>query len=1325
MWDTLAIDDAFILNKFIILSWLLLIFKPRERFTRHFIILISAIFIGKNSFKFFQLLFQQTANISNSGFFNINLLRAYRETLFTVASMAHFHVAELWLGLWMVKDYNSRFTCAYYAKLDGDKRTPCHLKWTEERVVFTTILLITYFLSPIGCLTYFLATKTYFSRYAVRKPIDWQKPQDIKLKRSVSHMDYYFLASQTIRFGDSLPDSLRRFYRFARGLIGATVGLAVLGSYAGYAMYCVFIYRNKKVNVKQVPRWPLSSVRTHMIQSSWQSITTPIQDRNWQWKLRSYWLQVCTFLAFAPNGESPLALFRAMQNDFAASVGKPDTAGFYPFGDGIGVSSHKYVKAYLESRDPLLIKDYQTIGWSVSSTLIKFCRYTHIFLPNRSNPTTDNILLSRKIIHRWLAAFPHRLGDPKDTSSMNAETYQSLSHIVARYVNDEPSKDTVYLAVGEVIFFLATGGFLTREERDAYLDCVKNPFTFLPDWINFLVAGNYMENKGYLSYEKFQHAFARHVNGPALKAAFEAADGQLSKLEVLRLVTMSFCLGASPGPAKLAANVVRRLWSDFADEISFDAHGKRREKMVDLFYENPRNFIKECARLNSILSMVSIVSNNSIARDIKEHTGVDIPANTRIHCSLTDANNDPDEFTLPHEFNPRRSPDEMGKIMTWNGSESGIEQENEELRPPRYCPGHDLALQVIEFIGMRFAPLVIPTVDTSESNVSRPYFVNERMKLGDNDDDDTEVIIAVRELNSYNHLDNQTDKHYMSSLDGYTKLIMRLSKMAIKGWNLKPPHGIDIDEPADLPMRNLHLKRVDGARFVATWDEDDHNDWHSHLLLVNKILNSTIWPLGDLELQFNSTDDMIAWRRTHFPSMPPPNNPFWHGDSDDLMSYFAFFGLACHHTRKLASNDQNIRSHMYNISHKIKNSAYYVNDVTSLSLFSVRHPFERYGAAAYFDSERRLIGIYLSDRREFVTPIHNFSAPDNYWNYAKYMWRSSALAFVTMQDHLLVTHFIESNTLVNKSRKFLPASHPLRIFLKPFTYRTATINHSAATSLINEGGLCHRIWAFEHDEFLKVCDFVIAQYRFRTMPDWIDDSMKLENNRKNNSEDTSDWANIYPIAEDLPAYWKIVRDYVRRFFDVEYGREDSSNTNSEYGTNPRSAFMDEPCERRFIDELCKPLGLSGITTRDMLIDVITQLICACTGIHEHVGHVGDYLLDPTFIGTKLRRDQSSVLPSVQNYSLMLVLTTLTAMKMPGLMEDWTHLIPRSPTDNRDGCPLTTILTDEDVKSHLDNYYLFKYQLSERAKKIDQRHKSQTAFPFQSFNPRLMECSVSV
>lgn len=413
--------------------------------------------------------------------------------------------------------------------------------------------------------------------------------------------------------------------------------------------------------------------------------------------------------------------------------------------------------------------------------------------------------------------------------------------------------------------------------------------------------------------------------------------------------------------------------------------------------------------------------------------------------------------------------------------------------------------------------------------------------------------------------------------------------------------------------------------------------------------------------------------------------------------------------------------HTATLRHPLLKSARYVNDMIALSLFAVRPPFERYDAAAYFDRQRRLIGIYLSHRNELITPARRSQGFDRDWTFAKHVWRSSVLAEVTMRDHLLITHFIEANTLTTVSRQHLPAAHPLRVFLKPFTYRTVTINHSAATSLVSPGGLCHRIWGFEYDEFVKLCDYVIAHYRFRPMPDWIHETMKMEANQQSTDTDDdeqSDWVEHYPIAEDLPAFWQVVRDYVRRFFEIEYGPESVTED-----TFQRS-FMTVPCERRFIAELCKPLGLDGIPSRDHLIDVIAQLICSCTGIHEHVGHVSDYLYDPSFIGTKLRRDLPSMLPSVQNYSLMLALTVLTAMKMPGLMEDWSHLIPHMVTDSRDG-QVTSITTEEQVKSHLDNYHLFKHQLSELMERIEQRHLSSDIFPFQSFNPSFMECSVSV
>ena len=1380
-----GVDETFLLRNFVNLSWLTLIIRPTHRCT-HWLIFVSAfIFTLISLFTFGELLCQRVMNTSSWNFWDL-----YQDAFVAMDSVVYFRVAELWMGLWMVRDFHTRFTCAYHVKSNIDGSVSQARNWTEESVVFAGILIITYLLWPVGLLTYFLISITYFHRFVAREPINWRYPQHVKIKKIVSAVDYALLSTRVIRFGDSFPDNWRKLYRFIRGLIGVAIGLVVLSFYTVYVVYCVIFHRKKGSAVEKQPRWPPPSVRAHTVESFWQSLITPTENRDWLWKLKSYWLQICTFILFGPNGENPLVLFRAMQHDFATNLGKSSTGGFFPFGDGIGVGSHRYVKEYLQSRDPHIIKDFQTIGWSVSSSLMKFCDYTHIFLPNPTDPTPDRHLLARKVIHHWLAAFPHKLMDLQDPQSKESTaTYQNLLRIVPRHLTSEPKNEIVYLAVGETLFFLATGGFLTRDERDAYLDCVKNPFTFLPDWFNFLLAGNYKENIGYGSYGKFQAAFARHARGPALQAAFNAGAGCMSKEEIIRLITCTFCLGAAPAPAKITANVIHRLWSDQSDAVQTGQADNTQEKMVDLFHENPRHFIKECARLNPILSMVSILSNRNIARDIKTYTGEDLPVNTRVHCSLTDANRDPSEFTLPDEFNPRRSTTEMGKIMTWNGSESEIEAKNEESRPPRYCPGHDLSLQVMEFVASRFAPI---TTSRSRESQSRMQVNSTALVLPSNStkstsetktslsttndvypaDDDSQVVIAIRELYSHNHLDAKTNKRYLSSLDGYTRLIMTLSQMALKSWNQKPPRAIDIPEPCNLPTQDLHLQRVDGARHVATWDEDNQTAWHFHFKLVNKILNSTLWLLEDHELQFNSSDDMIAWRWTHFSTMPPPNNPHWCGDSDELMSQFAFFGLACHHTRKLDSDEESMELHTATLTHPILKLAHYVNDMTGLSLFAVRAPFDRYGAAAYFDSERRLIGIYLSHRNELVIPLKNSGAPDNEWTYAKYMWRSSALALVTISDHLLITHFIEANTLTNISRKFLPAAHPLRIFLKPFTYRTVTVNYSAATSLINSGGLCHRIWGFEYDEFIKLCDYVIAHYRFRIMPDWIHDSMKLEQNQHSQTrinrldaneyrndpvtrekcpncqynlaesigvnnhtikaseinalsdENQSEWVRHYPIAEDLPSYWKIVRGYVRRFFEIEYGKEESIEEKKKDKLTSERAFMAEPCERRFISELCKPLGLDGIPSRSYLIDVIAQLICACTGIHEHVGHVGDYLYDPSFIGTKLRRDLPSLLPSVQNYSLMLVLTVLTAMKMPGLMEDWSHLIPRVATDSQhDESPSN--MTEEQVKSHLDNHYFFKQQLTERTEKIDARHRISDTFPFESFNPRFMECSVSV
>jgi hypothetical protein len=206
-------------------------------------------------------------------------------------------------------------------------------------------------------------------------------------------------------------------------------------------------------------------------------------------------------------------------------------------------------------------------------------------------------------------------------------------------------------------------------------------------------------------------------------------------------------------------------------------------------------------------------------------------------------------------------------------------------------------------------------------------------------------------------------------------------------------------------------------------------------------------------------------------------------------------------------------------------------------------------------------------------------------------------------------------------------------------------------SLINERGLVHRIWAFDYDEFLKLCDYISMNYKFRLLPEIIPQSMSPKENDKTEEQ----WDKIYPIYHDLNALWKIIQNYVTNFFRINY----------HISTGNDNLPNDLPM-RRFINEICEQLGIAGITSLRHFIDVLSQ------------------------------------------YSQILVLAVVTGLRMPGLLEDWSHLIDH----------------DQNYQDNLKNYKKFKRDLQDLSEDIDRRNEIRN-YPFQSFNPKYMECSTSV
>jgi hypothetical protein len=528
----------------------------------------------------------------------------------------------------------------------------------------------------------------------------------------------------------------------------------------------------------------------------------------------------------------------------------------------------------------------------------------------------------------------------------------------------------------------------------------------------------------------------------------------------------------------------------------------------------------------------------------------------------------------------------------------------------------------------------------------------------------------------------EKDQYCYDILDNYTKVVMQLMKAAVKESNTSPSRGGDIIQPLNSPTKDLDIIRLDMAKFIPRWDEDEPKGSKLSRRIVRWLVNQNIWDFHDCLVEFNTLEQAVEWRLKMFPGLPLPNVIYSDMLSDKAMTQLAFAGCACHYTQRIEKDWQ---PGCGIPDQKFLEEAVYVNDMTGLSTFRVRQPFERYGAAAYFDKDHQILAIYWSHKSQLI------KKGEQYWEHAKYVWRSTFFAYVTISDHLIVTHMIEANAFVTASRKCLAIDHPLRIFIKPFTYHTVSVNYQAAMSLVNERGLVHRIWAFDYDEFLKVCDYISMNYKFRILPDFI--SKTMYPSEKNGSEE--EWDKVYPIYHDLTEFWKIIQNYVTSFFRINY------NVTVDNDDLPNDSSI-----REFINEICKQLGIPGITSLKIFINVLSQLIASSTGIHEHVGQISDYMLDPRFIGAKLQEGKQ--IQNIQTYSQILVLAVVTGLRMPGLLEDWSHLIEY----------------DQYHSENLDNYRYFKSQLRDLSRDIDRRNKIRN-YPFESYNPRYMECSTSV
>ena len=123
--------------------------------------------------------------------------------------------------------------------------------------------------------------------------------------------------------------------------------------------------------------------------------------------------------------------------------------------------------------------------------------------------------------------------------------------------------------------------------------------------------------------------------------------------------------------------------------------------------------------------------------------------------------------------------------------------------------------------------------------------------------------------------------------------------------------------------------------------------------------------------------------------------------------------------------------------------------------------------------DKKLLAIWHCQYKQMVFPFTAEGAAANPtvlveryqdWEHAKWTLKSSMVNHMFDFVHLIEIHWTVAGSMAQSRREHLPQEHPLRQFLRPFSYNTIMINWAATTTLVTDGGAFHRFAAWTPKE---------------------------------------------------------------------------------------------------------------------------------------------------------------------------------------------------------------------------------------------------------------------
>jgi len=268
------------------------------------------------------------------------------------------------------------------------------------------------------------------------------------------------------------------------------------------------------------------------------------------------------------------------------------------------------------------------------------------------------------------------------------------------------------------------------------------------------------------------------------------------------------------------------------------------------------------------------------------------------------------------------------------------------------------------------------------------------------------------------------------------------------------------------------------------------------------------------------------------------------------------------------------------------------------------------------------------------------------WLHAKFAFRGSVMAVVTLVDHLQGVHIIVSNSLNFASEEKLPTWHPMRRLMAPFNYMAYGVNMNAAVLLVNEGGMISRATGLTAKGIRQVFEYGNTSSRHLA---WL----SIPERKRLKGVDTL----TLPLDEDGDDYYAIIFNYVRSYMIEYYGPFEATKDGPVDLTQTTDACASDMTTVEWYkrvdlhtpnNDLPKPLTCHG------LLNVLATAFYLVSAIHRHVGTIAAEVEDPCFAPWAWREGDLCGPPRTFTVHAEIMSATAYAT-LPKIVEDYTHL----------------------------------------------------------------------